>query len=84
MKNPDILSSIQPLYSHETPDWCIVYYSNKTQSYNQAKVLKEKAIESGIEDAFVTAYYKGQRIQTREALELIYKEDQANSYGAND
>ncbi len=65
------LSNINPIVSKRLPNGQIRYSSGMFKSAEAAKPKKEEAILRGIVDAFVTAYYKGERISLVEAKKLL-------------
>jgi len=65
------LSNIHPIVSKRLPNGQIRYSSGMFKSPDGAKPKKEEAILRGIVDAFVTAYYKGERITLIEAKKLL-------------
>lgn len=58
---------ISPMYKLKIEDGTTRYYSGIFHSVIEAKVKLEKAQQNGLIDAFITAYYRGQRITVAEA-----------------
>ncbi|MBI1838245.1 MAG: hypothetical protein HYR91_13370 [Flavobacteriia bacterium] len=65
------LKNISPIVSKRLPNGQIRYSSGMFHSVEDAKPKKEEAITRGITDAFITAYYKGERINLNEAKKLL-------------
>jgi hypothetical protein len=65
------LKNIDPLVTKRLPNGQIRYSSGVFQSVNSALPKKREAIALGITDAFVTAYYKGERISLEEARRIL-------------
>ena len=70
-KNEPFYSLIENVVSKLLPDGMIRYSTGIFQSVEAAIPMKNAAIEKGITDAFVTAYYKGERITLSEAKRLL-------------
>lgn len=68
------LFNIQPLNSQRTESGYIRYSTGIFHSEEEAIARRDEVREIGITDAFVTAYYNGERITTEEALEVLRKE----------
>jgi hypothetical protein len=66
---PEISTSISPKKQ-------IRYATGKFTNLNEAKTRKNEAVASGISDAFIVAYYKGERITIAQATELISKNEE--------
>jgi hypothetical protein len=49
----------------------IRYSTGRFSDLNSAKERKEKAVQSGIKDAFIVAYFKGERITIASAKDLL-------------
>ncbi len=62
--------NISPMYSLKIEDGSNRYFSGIYHNVGEATEKLNEAKEKGIKDAFITAYYKGQRITVAEA-ELI-------------
>lgn len=54
--------------SYSIKDNLYRYYFEKTQEYNQAKMMLKKAIESGYKDALIVGFKNGNRITIEEYL----------------
>jgi len=65
------LKNIDPLVTKRLPNGQIRYSSGVFQSVSSALPKKKEAIALGITDAFVTAYYKGERISLEEARRIL-------------
>jgi len=74
---PDILLNIQPLNSQITEKGYIRYTSGKFASIPDAEVKMQKMIETGVADAYITAYYNGKRIGIADSKALLEKEGEA-------
>ena len=71
------LNGIEPLNTLRLPNGQIRYTTGMFNSVDEARPKKQDAIDRGIKDAFITAYYKGERIPIADALKLL--EDQGNN-----
>ena len=49
---------------------CFKYYCSKTNSYNQIKKEQKRVRKLGYKDAFITAFFNGEKITLREALKI--------------
>ena len=54
----------------------IRYATGMFSDLNSAKIRKNSAVQSGISDAFIVAYYKGERITIAKANELLAENDE--------
>jgi hypothetical protein len=63
----DKLFNIQPLYSESLPNGLIRYNSGIFNNVARANEAKGLAVDAGIRDAFVVAYYQGKRVSLGEA-----------------
>lgn len=61
------LYNVQTLYSEKTSNGMLRYNTGIYNSVPRAVEAKNMAIDAGIKDAFVTAYYNGKRISMSEA-----------------
>ena len=59
------------LFTSKSPKGQIRYSTGKFQSVEDAKKRRKEAVEKGVADAFIVAYYKGKRITIAEANKLI-------------
>jgi hypothetical protein len=69
--NAKVVSNMAPLISNRLPNGQIRYSSGMFNSIDEARPKKQEAIDKGIKDAFITAYYKSQRITLAEAEQLL-------------
>jgi|TARA_R110000737_G_scaffold202403_1_gene221614 OOP family OmpA-OmpF porin len=58
---------ITPMYKLKIEDGTTRYYSGIFHSVEEAKVKLDQAKKNGLTDAFITSYYRGQRITVAEA-----------------
>ena len=65
------LKDISPLITKRLPNGQIRYSSGMFHSVDAARPKKADAVQRGITDAFITAYYKGERISLEEAKRLL-------------
>jgi hypothetical protein len=65
------LKDISPLITKRLPNGQIRYSSGMYHSVDAARPKKTDAVQRGITDAFITAYYKGERISLEEAKRLL-------------
>lgn len=65
------LKDISPLITKRLPNGQIRYSSGMFHSVDAARPKKADAVQRGITDAFITAYYKGERISLDEAKRLL-------------
>ncbi|MBD3637210.1 MAG: hypothetical protein HUJ25_07665, partial [Crocinitomicaceae bacterium] len=68
---PEVLYNITPLNSQKTPSGTIRYSTGMFSSIPSANVRKDEIQNIGITDAFVTAYFNGERISIAEANKLL-------------
>ena len=69
--NAKVVNVMQPLISNRLPNGQIRYSSGMFATVDEARPKKQEAIDKGIKDAFITAYYKSQRITLAEADQLL-------------
>lgn len=67
----EIFNNIAPIETKTMPDMTIRYFSGVFHSQDEAAVKLEAAKKAGISDAFMTAYYKGERITLAEARTIL-------------
>lgn len=67
------LFNIQPLNSQRTPTGYVRYSTGIFTSEEAAAVRRDEVVQMGIADAFVTAYFNGERITVEEALQLLIR-----------
>jgi len=65
--------SKQGIKNYRDENGLTVYTVGATKSYEEANALKQNALNAGIQDAFVIAFYFGQKITLDEAMPLINK-----------
>ncbi len=65
------LKNISPLITQRLDNGQIRYSSGIFQSVDEARPKRQEAIDRGIRDAFITAYYQGRRITLSEAANLL-------------
>ncbi len=68
------LFNIQPLNSQRTPSGFVRYSTGIFTSVEDATARKNEVLNIGITDAFITAYFNGQRITVEEALVVLRRE----------
>ncbi|MFN6014235.1 MAG: hypothetical protein ACK47F_06075, partial [Flavobacteriales bacterium] len=69
--NATTLYNLTPLMTLRLPNGQIRYSAGIFNSVDEARPKKQEAIERGVKDAFITAYYNGQRITLAEAQQLF-------------
>jgi len=67
--SPSELKNLNPIYEEKTQGF-IRYTTGIFTSPEQANTEKNKIVQMGINDAFVSAYYKGQKISLTEARRI--------------
>ena len=65
------LPGFTELFTSKSAKGQIRYSSGKFQSVDDAKTRRNEAVEKGVADAFIVAYYQGKRITIAEANQLI-------------
>jgi len=68
---PGILKNMTPLLSKRLPNGQIRYSTGVYVSIQEAMPKRQEAIEKGISDAYITAYYQSERISLEEAERLL-------------
>ncbi len=76
------LFNIQPLNSQRTESGFIRYSTGIFTSEEAATVRKDEVVQIGVTDAFVTAYFDGERITLERALEILVEKG-ADAFAAN-
>jgi len=66
-----VIENIEPLYSLRLPTGQTRYSAGMFNSIDEARPKKIECVEKGVKDAFITAYYNGQRITLAEADKLL-------------
>ena len=69
--NSKTVYNIEPLMTSRLPNGQIRYSAGMYNSIDEARPKKLEAIDKGIQDAFITAYYNGQRITLIEAQRIL-------------
>lgn len=69
--SPETLKNLSPLITKRLANGQIRYSAGIYASIEQALPKKQEAIGRGVKDAFVTAYYRGERITLAEAQALL-------------
>ena len=65
------LNYVSPLITKKLPNGQIRYSSGMFKSVEEAEPKRLEALEKGVNHAYVTAYYKGERITIAEAKALL-------------
>lgn len=65
------LKFVTPVVTRRLPNGQIRYATGTFRSIDEARPKRLEAIDKGIKDAFITAYYKGERIPLGEAAKLL-------------
>lgn len=71
------LFNISPLNSEQTANGNIRYTSGMFPDLDLARSQRQIVVNAGVSDAFITAYYNGQRITVSRARELLQSEGDA-------
>ena len=69
--NAKTVYNLSPLMTLRLPNGQIRYAAGIFNSIDEARPKKQEAIDRGVKDAFITAYYNGQRITLAEAQQLL-------------
>lgn len=69
--NATTVKEMSPLMTERLTNGTIRYSVGMFHSAQEATPTKQLAIEKGVSDAFITAYYKGKRISVNEAQKLL-------------
>ena len=67
----DVLYNLSPLMTVRLPNGQIRYSVGMFISVDEARVKKQEALERGAADAFVTAYFDGERITVADAQKML-------------
>lgn len=78
------LFNIQPLNSQRTPTGFVRYSTGIFTSVEDATARKNEIVQIGVADAFVTAYFNGERITVEEALVILKRDGAAALVGRAD
>lgn len=71
------LHDIHPLVTRRLENGQIRYSTGTFRSVDDARPKKAEAVESGVSDAFITAYFNGERISLQEAKRLLAERGEA-------
>lgn len=78
------LFNIQPLNSQRTDNGFVRYSTGVFTSEEAAVVRKDEVVGIGITDAFVTAYFNGERITPEEALQILVRDGASALVGSSE
>ncbi len=67
----DVLYNLSPLMTLRLPNGQIRYSVGMFSTVEEARVKKQAALDLGSADAFVTAYFDGERITVTEAMKML-------------
>jgi hypothetical protein len=81
--NAGQLFNISPLNSEQTANGQIRYTSGMFPSVELAQTQKQYVVNAGVNDAFITAYYNGNRISVAQAGVLLQTEGEAVLAGSS-
>ncbi len=65
------LNNLEPYFTLRLPNGQIRYSTGIFHSIDEARPRKQEAIDKGVKDAFITAYYNGERIPLGDAQKLL-------------
>lgn len=71
------LHDINPLVTRRLENGQIRYSTGTFHSVDEARPKKAEAVEKGVSDAFITAYFNGERISLQEAKKLLTEQGEA-------
>jgi hypothetical protein len=71
------LHNIDPLVTRRLENGQIRYSTGIFRSLDEARPKKAEAVEKGVSDAFITAYYNGERISLQDAKRLLDEQGEA-------
>jgi len=71
------LNNLEPYFTLRLPNGQIRYSTGIFHSIDEARPKKQEAIDRGVKDAFITAYYNGERIALGEAQKLLDEKGQS-------
>ena len=71
------LHDINPLVTRRLENGQIRYSTGTFRSVEDARPKKAEAVEKGVSDAFITAYFNGERISLQEAKKLLTEQGEA-------
>ncbi len=71
------LHDINPLVTRRLENGQIRYSTGTFRSVDEARPKKGEAVEKGVADAFITAYFNGERISLQEAKKLLAEQGEA-------
>lgn len=71
------LHDINPLVTRRLENGQIRYSTGTFRSVDEARPKKAEAVEKGVSDAFITAYFNGERISLQEAKKLLTEQGEA-------
>ena len=69
--NSKQLNFVTPLITKKLPNGQLRYSSGMYSSIEAAEPKRKEILEKGVKHAYITAYYKGERITIAEAKELL-------------
>lgn len=70
---PEDVFSLPEMITYRLPNGHIRYSTGYFDSREEAKLRLKMARESGVQDAFITAYYNGERISLSKAQSLLFE-----------